>query len=152
MSRPKSAPTGNPRTKKRAAQPPATVEKGAQPAAIPCPPDDLGAVGREVWANLWAANGEAYNGRTDAYVVARYCRLQDRYAALLAAVARDGLLSVGSKGQTVVHPAARMLSDVERQLSSLEAVLGLTPESRLRLGISAIERESKLDAFIRRHG
>jgi P27 family predicted phage terminase small subunit len=78
--------------------------------------------------------------------------LQDRYAALLAAVARDGLLSVGSKGQTVVHPAARMLSDVERQLSSLEAVLGLTPESRLRLGISAIERESKLDAFIRRHG
>jgi P27 family predicted phage terminase small subunit len=52
----------------------------------------------------------------------------------------------------VVHPAVRMLSDCERQLSSLEAVLGLTPESRLRLGISAIERESKLDAFIRRHG
>ena len=63
-------------------------------------------------------------------------------------VAAEGLMTVGSTGQPVVHPAIRMVDTIEGRLPNLEASLGLTPESRLRLGITAVEHMSKLDAFL----
>ncbi len=57
-------------------------------------------------------------------------------------------LATGSTGQVVVHPAARMVSDLEGRLATLEDRLGLNPEARLRLGITAVEHRSKLDAFL----
>ena len=61
-------------------------------------------------------------------------------------------MTVGSTGQPVVHPAIRMVDVIEGRLPNLEASLGLTPESRLRLGITAVEHQSKLDAFLSEGG
>ena len=55
---------------------------------------------------------------------------------------------MGSQGQDVVHPTARLIGDVEGQLLALEDRLGLNPEARLWLGISAVEHKTKLDAFL----
>jgi P27 family predicted phage terminase small subunit len=60
----------------------------------------------------------------------------------------EGMVTVGSTGQQVLHPAARFIAETEKMMSGLEDKLGMNPESRLRLGISAIEKESKLDQFL----
>ncbi len=60
----------------------------------------------------------------------------------------EGMTTVGSRGQMVLNPKQRVLQDIEQKLVALEDRLGLSPESRLRLGISAVEHKSKLEAFI----
>ena len=51
-----------------------------------------------------------------------------------------------------VPPAARMVSDIEGRLATLEDRLGRNPEARLRLGITAVEHQSRLDAFLSEGG
>ncbi|OKH99987.1 hypothetical protein A6A06_23495 [Streptomyces sp. CB02923] len=118
----------------------------AEPAApvvyegrAPRVPAGLRRVGREVWRNVWSAGSGAYSPETDRNVILRYCELHDRRAELLAAVANDGLMSVGSTGQPAVHPAMRYVESTERELRAIETVIGFTPESRMRLGIVAAE-------------
>jgi P27 family predicted phage terminase small subunit len=100
-------------------------------------PAHLGDEGREVWRQVWAAGAGAYNPRTDRFVIARYCELHDRRAELLAVIEADGLTTEGSTGQTVMHPALRHVETTEREMRAIEAVLGLSLESRLRLGLAA---------------
>ncbi len=61
---------------------------------------------------------------TDAYVIERYCSLHERRHRLLVLVEARGVLTTGSTGQVVVHPAARMVSDLEGRLATLEDRLG----------------------------
>lgn len=124
--------------------PPPSVE----PAGVPEPPDHLREVGRSYWSFVWRAGGHAYNASTDTPTVERYCSLQDRRASLLATLDAEGFTTVGSQGQVVAHPAARLLSDVETKLMALEDRLGLSPEARLRLGLAASNVRSALDAFL----
>lgn len=145
--RPSANPVGNPSVSLVPA--PVEPENIAVQPPVPPVPAHLERVGTEVWHAVWAAGGEAYSPRTDAYVIERYATLHDRRETLMKMLTADGLTSVGSQGQTVLHPAARLLGEVEKNMTSLEDKLGLNPESRLRLGISAIEKESKLDAFLK---
>jgi P27 family predicted phage terminase small subunit len=79
----------------------------------------------------------AYHPATDRYVIERYCDLHDRRALLLAEIEQDGLTTLGSASQTVVHPALRHVETTEREMRAIEAVLGLSLEARLRLGVAA---------------
>mgnify|MGYP000063900301 CR=1 FL=1 len=103
---------------------------------------------KAIWFSVWAAGGDSYSVKTDAFIIERYATLHARRDELMQMLSDEGMVSVGSQGQQVLHPAARMLSDVESAMGKLEDKLGLNPESRLRLGISAIEKESKLDQFL----
>lgn len=143
MTRPSANPQGH------AARKPALAPLTAAPLAAPPAPSHLSPEAVEVWTDVWEAGGPAYNVRTDARVVERYAELSARRLVLLATLLEEGWTTVGSTGQLAVHPAARILSDTESKLQSLEDRLGLSPESRLRLGIAAVERESKLSAFMR---
>lgn len=120
----------------------------AGPPAIPAPPDDLGPVGVEVWNAVWSAGGSAYVEATDRWPIHRYAQFQERRVALLKIVEDEGWTAEGSKGQIIQHPAARVLNDVEGKLVPLEDRLGLSPEARLRLGITAAHARSALDAFL----
>lgn len=147
MSKPKAQPLGNP---SKSLQPlPEEPENLAERPQIPPVPAHLSKKGAEIWHAVWAAGGDAYSPLTDAYVIERYAALHERRASLIQMLEDDGMMEVGSQGQTVLHPAARYLGDVEKQMNTLEDKLGLNPESRIRLGISAIEKESKLDQFLR---
>jgi P27 family predicted phage terminase small subunit len=114
----------------------------------PEPPAHLGAVGQQVWDDLWSFGEGAYHPVSDRYVVARYCELQELRATYLKQLSEEGWLTVGSKGQQAVHPLARLLQNLDRSLQGLEDRLGLNPESRIRLSIGRIEAKSKLDAFL----
>jgi P27 family predicted phage terminase small subunit len=147
--RPAANPQGNARKSLAAVPPP--PENIAERLPVPPVPAALKAYGTRVWHAVWAAGKEVYHPPTDTYVIERYCILHDRHNGLMRMIEDDGMTSVGSQGQVVLHPAARLVGDVEKQLSTLEDKLGLNPESRLRLGISAIEKQSKLDAFLNRN-
>jgi len=111
----------------------------------------LGPFGVSLWTEVWSLGHGVYQ-RTDANVIGRYCSLSERRHTLLGIVQADGWLTTGSTGQTVVHPAARMVGDIEGRLTTLEDRLGLNPEARARLGISVVEYQSKLDAFLSEGG
>jgi P27 family predicted phage terminase small subunit len=69
----------------------------------------------------------------------RYAELYDRRADLLAAVDAEGLMTIGSTGQPVVHPAMRYVESTEKELRAIETSMGFSPESRMRLGLVAAE-------------
>ena len=144
MQRPKANPVGHP---KGSVKPANVVPNLVEHAGAPDAPESLGDFGSVLWYDVWAAGGVAYNVKTDCYVIERYCSLSERRMELLDALS-GGFVTIGSQGQEVAHPAARLLSDVEKMMVALEDRLGLSPEARLRVGISAMEHKSKLDAFM----
>jgi len=100
-----------------------------------------------LWNTIWEAGGDFYVAATDAHIIERYVSLQVRRAKLLATLEHEGYVTVGSQGQDVAHPAARLVLDIEGKLPPLEDRLGLSPEARLRLGLAAAETKSRLDKF-----
>lgn len=137
---------GNPR--EGSSTPAPSPENIAPVPPAPEPPSHLGPIGRRYWEDLWVAGAEVYNRQTDAASIDRYCSLQERRIKFLRLLEDEGYTTVGSQGQTVAHPAAKLLTDVEAKLTPLEDRLGLNPDSRMRLGIAAIETKSRLDAFM----
>ncbi|RSM66636.1 phage terminase small subunit P27 family [Amycolatopsis sp. WAC 01376] len=136
--------SGNPRSAAGSSSAP-TVHSGRAPRV----PAKLGDVGREIWRAVWAAGEGAYLPATDRFVIERYCELHDRRAALLREVEIDGLTTVGSTGQTVIHPALRYVESTEKELRAIETTLGLNLEARLRLGIAAnAARRTTLDDIL----
>jgi P27 family predicted phage terminase small subunit len=119
---------------------------------VPDPPDELNVFGRNLWNIIWEAGRTAYNDKTDFMAITRYCSLQQRRRQLLSILDEDGMMSTGSTGQLVSHPACKLLDQIEGRLSPLEDRLALNLESRLRLGISAAQHETKLSAFLNRGG
>ncbi|WP_328691129.1 phage terminase small subunit P27 family [Streptomyces caniferus] len=112
-------------------------------------PAHLGETGREVWRSVWAAGAGAYSPDTDRNVILRYAELHDRRAELMGQVDADGFMSSGYSGQPVAHPLLRYVESTEKELRAIETVIGFTPESRLRLGISAAQvRKSALETFL----
>lgn len=128
-----------------------TLMRSAIAAPVPDPPSTLDEVGQGLWTTLWDLCSALFQP-TDQWAVERWCSLQSRRYQLIALVEAEGLTATGSTGQTVVHPALKMVDAIEGRLPGLEAVLALTPESRARLGLAAIETQSKLDAFLAKGG
>ena len=124
-----------------------TVTRSHVPMPMPDPPSGLGPFGVSLWADVWTMGAGVYQP-TDLQVIARYCSLSERRHTLLGLVEADGWLTTGSTGQMVVHPAARMVADIEGRLTTLEDRLGLNPEARMRLGLTGAELKTKLDAFL----
>jgi P27 family predicted phage terminase small subunit len=99
------------------------------------PPESLGAVGASVWKAIVKQGGPYMD--PDARVLERYCQLHDRRAVLLALVDDEGYIVPASKQQPTGHPAIGLAHDIERQMTALEAVLALNPQSRAQPGIGA---------------
>ena len=122
------------------------------PIVVPDPPSELNAYGRNLWQCIWEAGRSAYSDKTDFQAIARYCSLSQRRQELLKIIDEEGMITTGSTGQLVSHPACKLVDQIEGRLSPLEDRLGLNLESRLRLGISAAQHETKLSAFLNRGG
>lgn len=141
MSRPKADPTGH------AAR--SRVELVGPETSVPVAPESLGEVGLAVWGEVWAlgAPSGAYQV-SDRLVIARYAEMQERRAEFVARCESEGWTTVGSQGQLVLHPLARQVEAIEGKLQGLEDRLGLNPEARLRMGITAVEHKSALQKFL----
>ena len=128
-----------------------TITRSSLPLPVPDAPATLGPIGASCWTNVWTLGAGVYQP-TDVNVIERYCSLHERRHRLLVLVEAEGWLTTGSTGQVVVHPAARMVNDLEGRLATLEDRLGLNPEARLRLGITAVEQQTRLSAFLSEGG
>ncbi len=117
-------------------------------AEPPDPPATLGPLGSALWIEVWEAGAGVYQPSTDRWAIERYCSLAERRRAHLDLVEAEGPMCLGSTGQPVTHPGARMAMDLERMMSSLEDRLGLNPEARARLGITLVESQTRLDHFL----
>lgn len=148
--RPVSEPKGNATQSVKPVPIPSNILAVDVPAT---PPSfaDLAPVYREqaagMWVDIWSAGHGFYQASTDAYVIERYVSMQVRRSKIMATLEVDGWTSVGSQGQEILHPLARLLGDLEGKLPALEDRLGLSPEARIRLGLAVAETKSKLDAF-----
>jgi P27 family predicted phage terminase small subunit len=86
----------------------------------PAAPKALGAAGKRLWKSI-AADIEP-GWRLDArelHLLERACRIEDEVRDLERVVDKDGLVTTGSRGQAVVHPAlteARQLRVVQQRL------------------------------------
>jgi phage terminase small subunit len=86
----------------------------------PSPPAGLAKPGRDLWGRMHAALAEGLRFSVhETEVLTRCCQLADRELALRVALARDGLLTAGSRGQLALHPAVQELRAVEVQLCNL---------------------------------
>jgi len=93
---------------------------------------------RKYWRELWGSRvATAWDRASDLPAVTRYIRLLDRWLRYDALVAQTPLVR-GSKDQVRPNPLAPRMDAIEGQVRALEEQLGLTPASRLRLGISLV--------------
>jgi hypothetical protein len=80
----------------------------------------LADAGRGLWARMHErlAAGTRFSVH-ESEVLARACAAADRESGLREFLDRDGLLSVGSKGQLTLHPALGELRLLESQVTGL---------------------------------
>lgn len=116
-------------------------------AAVKAPtaPKGLGTAGRSCWRSTWAAAGAWLAPASDGAVVERYCLLRDEAEELRELIDRDGRVCRGSMGQPATAPAVDQLRAVETSLLKHEAVLGLGPANRARLGLAVLQLEKEAD-------
>lgn len=95
----------------------------------------------ESWSEFWSSPLAGVLKETDLPALRRLFRYRD-----LLGQARDRFLaepeSVGSMGQLVLSPWAQEMHRLEAEVQKLEDRFGLTPLSRLRLGVTFHEESS----------
>jgi P27 family predicted phage terminase small subunit len=114
------------------------------PPARPKAPAGLDAAGRGLWKRLHDALPDdlRFSAR-ELELLQRACQLADREAALKAVIKKDGLMTTGSMGQAVLHPAAMELRQVEQTLCGLlvkvstEDTAGEVPTPRQERAVKA---------------
>lgn len=118
------------------------------------PPKDLGPAGRKVWRDVFGAL-ELEGGRRA--VAEEACRVADTMAQLSEAVEVQGMMSVGSRGQPVLHPAVGELGKqralFERLLRSIDVTDGSVSAASVQAAKAATSRRLReRDAAARREG
>ena len=104
----------------------------------------------ERWVAVWALGGPsgAYNVVADFGIISRYCSMIERGEMLLAQLNEEGWTAEGASGQTVVHPVAKLLSDVEAKIGPIESALGLSPAARNSVSVAQAAARSVLDSWL----
>jgi P27 family predicted phage terminase small subunit len=117
---------------------------------VPVPAESLPAPLKARWYTLWNSPlGAAWSADTDTLVLRRLFSLYKLRAESLAAVERDGLVVVGSKGQPVDHPLARRLATIDSEIRQLEDRVGLNPRARLNLGLEGLRLQDGIRGLSR---
>lgn len=102
----------------------------------PAAPRGLLAVQRAAWSTFWASPlAKVVELATDLPALTRLWTLYDERERCYQGVRRERL-TLGSQGQPVLNPLYRQLAALDPEIRQLEDRFGLTPMSRLRLGVT----------------
>lgn len=94
-------------------------------ADLPQVPVGLGERGRQFWVDTWA---DYELTDSEAVLLEEACRVLDRLDGLDATIRREGMTTVGSTGQSVIHPAIQEARQQQVVLHRLIAALSLPDE------------------------
>lgn len=111
----------------------------AKPASfvIPSPPTGLLKPSRDRWEAYWrSAVSSAVDLLADRGLVERWIRSVDEWERAYRDF-RKSRITTGSTGQLVLSPLAKLIGQLEGEISRCEQQLGLTPVARLKLGLTA---------------
>lgn len=108
---------------------------------VPIPPKGLLRRTNQIWRGIWESPvARAWDTAADMHLVERWIRAVDEYERVLPEFQKERI-STGSTGQLVIHPLASYLSQLQTTMKACETELGLTPMSRVRLGIAIGEQK-----------
>lgn len=110
----------------------------------PIPPANLGKHAKDEWLAFWRSpmaslvqdDSDMDALRDWAWLVSERDRLQP--------MLKKEPLTVGSTGQLVVNPIAKLVADYTRRITTYRDQFGMTPLSRMRLGIAVGEAADTL--------
>jgi P27 family predicted phage terminase small subunit len=106
-------------------------------------------VSRDWWGDFWRSElAGATSADTDIPAVRRLATLYDLRERAYRAVKKTPLVE-GSQGQKVLNPLARQMSTWDAEIRQLEDRFGLTPRSRLNLGLQLGAAKKQLDDLAR---
>lgn len=112
------------------------VPGGNEQAEIPKSPKGLLASSRKRWASFWqSAVAKAVDTASDMHRIERWIRAVDEYERV-GVVLRKQRVVRGSTGQLVMSPLAGYVKQLQDEIARAESELGMTPLSRMRLGIA----------------
>lgn len=137
----------------RQGHPRAAAKVVALPPALdgpPAAPKGLKRAGKDAWARLWQAGATWLSAEGDLGIVTRLCEAYDEREELRKIIKAEGRTARGSMGQLVTHPAVDQLRQLETLMTRYEQLCAMTPADRSRLGLSEVQRVSKLDEFLSR--
>lgn len=112
--------------------------------APPQPPPGLSSPLRGEWERLWSAPLAATFTTSDLPALERLFTLRDEAQRHQRAAKRTPTIE-GSKGQDVLNPRLRQRDALLAEIRQLEDRFGLSPRSRLQLGITLSEAHRNLD-------
>jgi len=91
---------------------------------------------------------QTFDRVTDLPALTRLFQLKDDRERIYRAVRKKWLVK-GSVGQIVVNPLVKQIREMDTEIRQLEDRFGLTPMSRLKLGVQFGEAHRSLDALNR---
>lgn len=111
----------------------------------PDPPGGLLSVSIRRWEAFWTSPvAAAVDRRSDMARLERWITTCDEYERARKQLRAEGRIVRGSTGQPALNPLAQYISQLEAQIRSTETEFGMTPMSRLRLGIAVGEAARSL--------
>lgn len=138
-------PPKDPELRQRRNKPKALALVRPGPAAVPDPPDRLLKVTSEAWQEFWKSElAGLVNQGSDLLALRRLFTLYDLRERAYRNFRRH-MITVGSTGQDVLNPLHKVMTGADSEIRSLEDRFGLTPMSRLRLGVQLGEAKKSLD-------
>ena len=103
---------------------------------VPSCPRGLLKRSRERWDAYWRSDvARAADVVADLHRVERWITAVDEYDRCMPLLRKERTVE-GSQGQPRLNPLASYLAQIQTELKTAEADLGLTPMARLRLGIA----------------
>jgi len=116
---------------------------------IPPAPKGLLKLTSVQWERYWrSAVGQAADIDTDLPAITRLFTLYDERERAYRAFRKQRFVS-GSQGQMVLNPMGRHMNVLDAEIRQMEDRLGLTPRSRLQLGITLNEAHRSLEELNR---
>lgn len=129
-----------------------TVEVGVVPVVesgrpVPAADESWREPTVERWAGFWASPLASQIESSDEGAFRRLFKLYDEIDRLWEAVEVTGRIVEGSQGQPRPNPLFKQIEAFQAEARQLEDRYGLSPLSRLRLGITFADAQASLDGL-----
>lgn len=111
-------------------------------AELPCP-DGLGEVAARHWREIAPMLGELnVTAETDSLALMRFCEAIEDYIEARRVVSEEGIVTTGSNGNLVMHPAVRVRESTFNRVLKMCQEFGMTPSARTNVTMHEPEHDT----------